>query len=199
MYISIFWKLIGNNVRLMPLTSWRSWTTSWISPLTNSASKLLMWIWMVMWMTMTSRRLWKSSWAANEAHEPSWNKEPSLDWARVLFRGAWRIRTAVDGFADRWLSHSSKAPYSECGCKGTKKKWKAKSEKWKVTAGWLFLTIKGLSLDLFAFIAHSVADGAAFLFGAFLSQRATFTGIILVGKRLIYPPSGIADTTRQDH
>ena len=25
-------------------------------------------------------------------------------------RGAWRIRTAVDGFADRRLSHSSKAP-----------------------------------------------------------------------------------------
>ena len=24
--------------------------------------------------------------------------------------GAWRIRTAVDGFADRCLSHSSKAP-----------------------------------------------------------------------------------------
>ena len=28
----------------------------------------------------------------------------------VLLRGAWRIRTAVDGFADRRLSHSSKAP-----------------------------------------------------------------------------------------
>ncbi len=27
-----------------------------------------------------------------------------------LFGGAWRIRTAVDGFADRRLSHSSKAP-----------------------------------------------------------------------------------------
>ena len=27
-----------------------------------------------------------------------------------LLRGAWRIRTAVDGFADRRLSHSSKAP-----------------------------------------------------------------------------------------
>ncbi len=31
--------------------------------------------------------------------------------------GAWRIRTAVDGFADRRLSHSSKAPcllFYEC-------------------------------------------------------------------------------------
>lgn len=29
-----------------------------------------------------------------------------------LTGGAWRIRTAVDGFADRRLSHSSKAPCS---------------------------------------------------------------------------------------
>ena len=29
----------------------------------------------------------------------------------LLLWGAWRIRTAVDGFADRWLSHSSKAPW----------------------------------------------------------------------------------------
>ena len=29
-----------------------------------------------------------------------------------FFGGAWRIRTAVDGFADRRLSHSSKAPCS---------------------------------------------------------------------------------------
>ena len=29
---------------------------------------------------------------------------------RTFLWGAWRIRTAVDGFADRWLSHSSKAP-----------------------------------------------------------------------------------------
>ena len=28
-----------------------------------------------------------------------------------FFGGAWRIRTAVDGFADRRLSHSSKAPF----------------------------------------------------------------------------------------
>ena len=28
----------------------------------------------------------------------------------LFSRGAWRIRTAVDGFADRRLSHSSKAP-----------------------------------------------------------------------------------------
>ena len=37
-------------------------------------------------------------------------------WKRLLLsilRGAWRIRTAVDGFADRRLSHSSKAPCSE--------------------------------------------------------------------------------------
>ena len=27
-----------------------------------------------------------------------------------LRRGSWRIRTAVHGFADRWLSHSSKEP-----------------------------------------------------------------------------------------
>lgn len=31
--------------------------------------------------------------------------------AILLCGGAWRIRTAVDGFADRWLSHSSKAPW----------------------------------------------------------------------------------------
>ena len=28
-----------------------------------------------------------------------------------FFGGAWRIRTAVDGFADRRLRHSSKAPF----------------------------------------------------------------------------------------
>ena len=45
--------------------------------------------------------------------------------AFCLFRGSWRIRTAVHGFADRWLSHSSKEPYCyqslflDCGCKGT--------------------------------------------------------------------------------
>ena len=63
---------------------------------------------------------------------------------RTFLWGAWRIRTAVDGFADRWLSHSSKAPskrvksdtsissferkatrpkgkapFLECGCKGS--------------------------------------------------------------------------------
>ena len=37
-----------------------------------------------------------------------------------LPRGSWRIRTAVHGFADRWLSHSSKEPLSlVCGCKGS--------------------------------------------------------------------------------
>ena len=34
-----------------------------------------------------------------------------------FFRGAWRIRTAVHGFADRWLSHSSKAPFFLCDAK----------------------------------------------------------------------------------
>ena len=34
--------------------------------------------------------------------------------------GSWRIRTAVHGFADRWLSHSSKEPlFLVCGCKGS--------------------------------------------------------------------------------
>ena len=41
----------------------------------------------------------------------------------LLLWGAWRIRTAVDGFADRWLSHSSKAPFLICGCKGTNYPW----------------------------------------------------------------------------
>ena len=36
------------------------------------------------------------------------------------FWGSWRIRTAVHGFADRWLSHSSKEPiFLICGCKGS--------------------------------------------------------------------------------
>ena len=35
-------------------------------------------------------------------------------------RGSWRIRTAVHGFADRRLSHSSKEPFFlVCGCKGS--------------------------------------------------------------------------------
>ena len=37
----------------------------------------------------------------------------STNWAKSAFRfsrGSWRIRTAVHGFADRWLSHSSKEP-----------------------------------------------------------------------------------------
>ena len=47
-------------------------------------------------------------------------KQPTI--VDCFLRGAWRIRTAVDGFADRWLSHSSKAPWLSfliCGCKGT--------------------------------------------------------------------------------
>ena len=38
----------------------------------------------------------------------------STNWAKSAFRssrGSWRIRTAVHGFADRWLSHSSKEPF----------------------------------------------------------------------------------------
>ena len=34
-----------------------------------------------------------------------------LKWYSVLFGCAWRIRTAVAGFADQRLSHSSKAPF----------------------------------------------------------------------------------------
>ena len=49
-----------------------------------------------------------------------------------FLRGSWRIRTAVHGFADRWLSHSSKEPifqfslhrlFLDCGCKGTTIFW----------------------------------------------------------------------------
>ena len=40
-------------------------------------------------------------------------KAGKLSYSCFLRRGAWRIRTAVDGFADRRLSHSSKAP---CSC-----------------------------------------------------------------------------------
>ena len=32
-------------------------------------------------------------------------------------RGSWRIRTAVHGFADRWLSHSSNEPFCLSECK----------------------------------------------------------------------------------
>ena len=42
-------------------------------------------------------------------------KTKKTDWIFInqsFGRGSWRIRTAVHGFADRWLSHSSKEPFS---------------------------------------------------------------------------------------
>ena len=40
------------------------------------------------------------------------NKKRAVLLRLLFLGGAWRIRTAVDGFADRRLSHSSKAPCS---------------------------------------------------------------------------------------
>ena len=58
---------------------------------------------------------------------------------RTLLWGAWRIRTAVDGFADRWLSHSSKAPFLVCGCKGSHFFLFGKIFLWFFTAAaWIF-------------------------------------------------------------
>ncbi len=34
-----------------------------------------------------------------------------LKTTRLYFRGSWRIRTAVPGFADQCLSHSAKEPF----------------------------------------------------------------------------------------
>ena len=48
---------------------------------------------------------------ANAHAERTTKKVKDHSFGLWLSRGAWRIRTAVDGFADRWLSHSSKAPW----------------------------------------------------------------------------------------
>ena len=50
---------------------------------------------------------------------PILKEKPSQKSSERVYWGSWRIRTAVHGFADRWLSHSSKEPYFlVCGCKG---------------------------------------------------------------------------------
>ena len=51
---------------------------------------------------------------------PILKENPSQKSSERDYWGSWRIRTAVHGFADRWLSHSSKEPiFLVCGCKGS--------------------------------------------------------------------------------
>ena len=98
-----------------------------------------------------------------------------------LFGGAWRIRTAVDGFADRRLSHSSKAPFLECGCKGNN------IYRYCQIFCSVFVAATCIFLFFLAYLPFQIASAAS------------FTGVILLLYDLIYPPSGIHDCHDQDY
>ena len=108
-------------------------------------------------------------------------KQPSLNGAGVCFGGAWRIRTAVDGFADRRLSHSSKAPFLKCGCKG-----KHNSRYCQI-----FCSVFVAAARIFPFFITYLPFQVA--------SAASFAGVVPVSEDLPHVPSCIGCRRRQDH